>query len=69
MTADERMRNLDRALSVNPKRVAQLRSARVCLVDDVMTSGATMSTATEALNAAGIDNVSVLLLARVEKSP
>jgi ComF family protein len=69
MTADERMRNLDRALSVNPKRVAQLRSARVCLVDDVMTSGATMSTATEALNGAGIDNVSVLLLARVEKSP
>lgn len=69
MTVDERMRNMHNALEVNPQRVPELTSGRVCLVDDVMTSGATMTAATEALKLVGVDHVSVLLLARVEKSP
>ena len=69
MTVEERMRNMEHALTFNPNRADQLKSKHVCLVDDVMTSGATMTAATEVLQAAGVDHVSVLLLARVEKSP
>jgi predicted amidophosphoribosyltransferase len=41
----------------------------VCLIDDVMTSGATLGAATEACLDAGARRVSVLVLARVEKAP
>ncbi len=68
LSVEERMRNMEGAIEVNPKRADDLRSRRVCLVDDVMTSGATLAAGTRALKAAGVDHVFVLLLARVEKS-
>ena len=68
LSVEERMRNMEGAIEVNPKRTDDLRSRRVCLVDDVMTSGATLASGTRALKAAGVDHVFVLLLARVEKS-
>lgn len=68
MNVAQRQRNMAGAVAVNPKRADRLRNARVCLVDDVMTSGATMEAATHALWDAGVDHVFVLLLARVEKS-
>ena len=68
MSVEERQRNMEGAISVNPKRADLLKQARVCLVDDVMTSGATMEVAAHALWAAGVDHICVLLLARVEKS-
>ena len=68
MTVEARQRNMAGALTVNPKRLDSLQGKRVCLVDDVMTSGATMEAATGALSDAGVDHVFVLLLARVEKS-
>jgi ComF family protein len=55
--------------------IGAIRAARpmtgrsVVLIDDVMTSGATLSAATEACLAAGASRVSVLVLARVAKSP
>ncbi len=68
MSVAERQRNMEGAIAVNPKRADLLRHGRVCLVDDVMTSGATLAVAAAALWDAGVDHVFVLLLARVEKS-
>lgn len=69
MSVEERMRNMEAAIEANPKRAGTLHGARVCLVDDVMTSGATLAAGARALKAVGADHVFVLLLARVEKSP
>jgi ComF family protein len=64
---DERFRNLDAAIRVNPRRAAQVAGRAVLLVDDVMTSGATFSAATQALIAGGADPVRVIALARVAR--
>ena len=54
---------------IGSKRAKTLAGRRVCLVDDVMTSGATLALSTEAAFAAGAAQVCVLTLARVEKAP
>lgn len=69
LSVEERMRNMEAAIEPNPKRLPILKGARVALVDDVMTSGATLTAGTRALRAAGVEHVFVLLLARAEKSP
>ncbi len=51
--------------AVRPTRAARLAGARVLLVDDVMTSGATAAACTEVLLAAGVLGVDVLVAARV----
>jgi len=55
---------LDGAIRVNPRHIALLQGAAILLVDDVMTSGATFSAATQACYAAGAGDVCVLALAR-----
>ncbi|QMU59356.1 MAG: ComF family protein [Boseongicola sp.] len=65
---EERFQNIANAITANPKRLDRLGGKKVCLVDDVMTSGATLSAATNACYAAGADQVSVLVLARVTKA-
>lgn len=62
---EARFANMQGALRVHPRRSAAGR--HVLVVDDVMTSGATMAAAAEALLAAGAARVSVLALARVVK--
>jgi ComF family protein len=69
MSQDERFRNLEGAIAPHPKRGARLRSADIVLVDDVMTSGATLAASAEAALAAGAREVCVLVLARVAKDP
>lgn len=69
LTVEERYENLIGAFEVNSKRRSALRDRHICLIDDVMTSGATLSTAARTALASGVGKLSILVLARVEKSP
>ena len=64
---DGRFANLDAAIRVAPRRAGQIAGRKVLLVDDVMTSGATFSAATQACLAAGAEQVCVIALARVAR--
>ena len=61
-----RLHNLQGAFAADPLKSTQLRGKRVLLIDDVMTTGATLHAAAGALRNAGVCSVSALVLARVE---
>lgn len=67
-TVDERYRNLKDTIVPHSKYGRILAGKHVCLIDDVMTSGATYAAASEACRKAGAHKISVLALARVEKA-
>jgi len=60
----ERLANVKSAFQVDPLRTAELKGKRVILVDDVMTSGASLFTAAQALSSAGAAHITGLVLAR-----
>jgi ComF family protein len=60
----ERARNLQGAFVVLPRHAAWVRGARIALVDDVLTTGATARAATRTLRAAGARDVQVWVVAR-----
>ena len=66
---EERFAMLGEAIRLSPARAALIRDRPVLLVDDVMTSGATLSAATQAAQAAGAAEVCILALARADKDP
>jgi len=59
-----RAQNLQGAFVVAPQHVAWVRGARIALVDDVLTTGATARVATRTLYAAGACEVQVWVVAR-----
>lgn len=63
---DERLTNVKGAFMVDPLRASQLVGRHVVLVDDVMTSGASIYTAAQALHDAGAAKVTAMVLARTE---
>ncbi len=60
----ERLANVKGAFQVDPLRTAELKGKRVILVDDVMTSGASLLTSAKALKDAGAAHVTGVVLAR-----
>lgn len=65
LTRDGRFANMADSLSVHPRREKLIPGRHVLIVDDVMTSGATLAAATEVCLAKGASKVSVLVMARV----
>ena len=63
---EERLGHVKDAFWVAPERVATVRGQRVVLVDDVMTTGASLYEAARALRAAGTAHITGLVLARTE---
>lgn len=62
----ERLRNVRGAFAVEPLRVAKVHGRRIVLLDDVMTSGASLYAAARALREAGAAHITGLVLARTE---
>lgn len=65
LSPQQRRAALGGAITANPGRLAVLVDARVLLIDDILTSGATAEACTLALLAAGAGAVDVLAAARV----
>lgn len=66
-SAPERFERLTGAIQLNRRRADLMRDRAVLLVDDVMTSGATLGACAEVCRNAGARRVDVLVLARVGK--
>jgi ComF family protein len=64
LPVDKRAANVRSAFAVEPKRVAELRGRSVTVVDDVMTTGATLAEVAGVLRQAGAAEVHVWVLAR-----
>jgi len=67
LNAKARHRNVRGAFAVAKRAKARIEGKSIVLVDDVMTTGATLKAATRALLNAGAVEVNVLVLARVVK--
>lgn len=68
MSRDERFANMCDAIRPHPRFGDRLRGRDVLLVDDVITSGATLAAAAEAAREAGAAHVAVAALARAVKA-
>ncbi len=65
LTVEQRQRNVAGAFAVSAARKADVKGARILLIDDVLTTGATANACARALKRAGAAQVDVLTLARV----
>lgn len=64
MKREERLKNVKRAFAVRPGKEEMLRNKIVLLIDDVVTTGATVNACAAALKQAGAKEVRVLALAK-----
>ena len=62
-----RLTNLRGAFALEPARAHELQGRRVVLVDDVMTSGASLFTAAQVLREAGAAHISAIVFARTDR--
>jgi len=68
LTRDNRLRNVRGAFRVPPARAGEIAGRRLLLVDDVLTTGATVEACARTLMRAGAATVDVLVLARVVRA-
>jgi ComF family protein len=68
LSRGERRRNVAGAFAVRPGQAERVSGARIVLVDDVLTTGATVEEACRVLRRAGAARVDVLTLARVVRA-
>lgn len=64
LTRTQRYDNVKGAFAANPRYVGRIKGKTVLLIDDVMTTGATLEQCTKALLKAGARSVNALTLAR-----
>jgi ComF family protein len=67
LNKQERLKNVKTAFAVDPLRAHELQGKRIVLVDDVMTSGATLFAAAAALRQAGAAHITAIVFARTEE--
>ena len=68
LTRAERLRNVRGAFAIDARHAAVLQSQRVVLIDDVMTTGASLAEAARALRTAGVAHITALAFARTDPS-
>lgn len=64
LTRAQRLRNVRSAFALEPLRASQVRGAHAVLIDDVMTTGASLYAAAAALRRAGAATVTAAVMAR-----
>ncbi len=62
----DRLSSLDHAFAMEPLLASRVKGARLVLIDDVMTSGASLYAAARVLRAAGAAHITGLVIARTE---
>jgi len=66
LSREERLHNVTGSFVLAPQHRSRLRGARVVLVDDVMTTGASLTAACRVLRHAEVRHITTLVLARTE---
>lgn len=66
LSRSQRITGLEHAFAVDPLRYRRISDARVVLIDDVMTSGATLGAAARALRLAGAAHITAIVIARTQ---
>lgn len=67
MSPDARFANLDGAIKISPRHAGVLKGRDLLIVDDVMTSGASLSACAVAARPLSVGRIGVVTLARVAK--
>lgn len=65
----ERQSNLRGAFALEPLKSTVVRNRRVVLVDDVMTTGASLFAAAQVLRSGGASHITAVVFARTEATP
>ncbi len=68
LNATARRRNVDGVFAVTPKWLSRIENTRILLLDDVLTTGATVEASSKALLNAGAAKIDVLTLCRVVRT-
>jgi ComF family protein len=66
LTRRERLRMVQNAYAIDPLKTRQINRRRIVLIDDVMTSGASLHAAARVLRHSGAAHITALVFARTE---
>jgi ComF family protein len=64
LSQKQRQGNVKNAFAINPKQLAAIKGKNIILIDDVMTTGATIEECCKILRKAGVSKIYVVTLAR-----